>query len=75
MPGIERLRDTDDIPPLPLTVGAYMATLGWPRAGTPYGMLCCLNATDSREMDQRYYRRLQMSAKQIARSVDNAGEK
>ena len=75
MLGIERLRDTDDIPPLPLTVGAYMAMLVWLRAGTLYGMLCCLNATDSREMDQRYCRRLQMSAKQIARLVDDAGEK
>jgi hypothetical protein len=52
-----------------------MATPVWLRAGTLYDMLCCVNATDSREMDQRYYRRLQMSAKQIARSVDNAGEK
>lgn len=75
MPDIEQLRATHDIPPLPLTVGAYMATPVWLRAGTLYGMLCCLNAAASREMDQRYYRRLQMSARQIARLVDDAGEK
>jgi hypothetical protein len=75
MPDIEQLRATHDIPPLPLTVGAYMATPVWLRAGTLYGMLCCLNAAASREMDQRHYRRLQMSAKQIARLVDDAGEK
>lgn len=75
MPDIERLRATHDIPPLPLAVGAYMATPVWLRAGTLYGMLCCLNAAASREMDQRHYRRLQMSAKQIARLVDDAGEK
>ena len=52
-----------------------MATPVWLQAGTLYGMLCCLNAAASREMDQRYYRRLQMSARQIARLVDDAGEK
>ena len=44
MPDIERLRETHDIPSLPLTVGAYRATPVLFRAGTLYGMLCYLNA-------------------------------
>lgn len=75
MPDVESLRRTHDVPVLPIPVGAYMATPIWLHDGTLYGMLCCLYAAASRELDQRHYQRLQMSARQIARLVDDAGEK
>lgn len=75
MPDVEALRATHDVPSLPLAVGAYMATPVWLGDGTLYGMLCCLHLAVSRELDQRHYRRLQMSANQIARLVNDAGEK
>jgi hypothetical protein len=75
MPDVEALRATHDVPALPMVVGAYMATPVWLSNGTLYGMLCCLSATVSRELDQRHYTRLQMSARQIARLVNEAGEK
>lgn len=73
MPDVEALRTTHDIPTLDLTVGAYMATPVWLRDGMLYGMLCCLRATASQELDQRHYQRLQMFAMQISRLVNNAG--
>lgn len=74
MPDVEALRSTHDVPVLPMAIGAYMATPVWLNNGTLYGMLCCLNVAVSREMDQRHYRRLQVSARQIARLVNETGD-
>lgn len=74
MPDVEALRSTHDVPVLPMTIGAYMATPVWLNNGTLYGMLCCLNVAVSRAMDQRHYLRLQMSARQIARLVNETGD-
>lgn len=74
MPDVEALRSTHDVPVATVAVGAYMATPVRLRDGTLYGMLCCLNAAVTRDMDQRQYQRLQMSAQQIARLVNHAWE-
>jgi hypothetical protein len=63
MPDVEALRLTHNLPVLPLFIGTYMATPVWLADGTLFGMLCCLNAAASRELDQRHYVRLQMSAR------------
>lgn len=70
MPDVEALRLTHDLPVIPLIIGAYMATPVWLADGALYGMLCCLNAAVSRELDQRHHLRLQMSARQISRLVN-----
>ncbi|RZI60071.1 MAG: hypothetical protein EOP14_02735, partial [Pseudomonas sp.] len=74
MPDVEALRLTHDVPELPVVVGAYMATPVWLSNGALYGMLCCLNASASRELDQRHYTRLQLSARQIARLINETGD-
>lgn len=75
MPDVQALRSTHDIPTLPMPIGAYMATPVWLSDGTLYGMLCCLRANVSQELDHCQYQRLQMAARQIARLVSEAGEK
>ena len=65
---------THDVPMTGLTRGTYMAAPVQLRAGTLYGILCCLSLGESPEVDQRHYQRLQMSARQVARLVDEAGE-
>jgi hypothetical protein len=74
MPDVEALRSSHDLPVLSLAVGAFMATPVWLSNGTLYGMLCCFNAAVSRELDQRHYLRLQLSARQIARIVNETGD-
>jgi hypothetical protein len=75
MPDVAALRLTHDIPFTPVAPGAYMAAPVWLRSGALYGTLCCLNLAASPELGQRHYERLQMSARQIARLVNEAGEK
>ncbi|RZI56813.1 MAG: hypothetical protein EOP14_05530, partial [Pseudomonas sp.] len=75
MPDVAALRLTHDVPVTPVTPGAYMAAPVWLRSGALYGTLCCLNLAASPELGQRHYERLQMSARQIARLVNEAGEK
>lgn len=70
IPDVEALRLTHDLPVLPLVVGAYMATPVWLADGMLYGMLCCLNAAVSLELNQRHHLRLQMSAQQISRIIN-----
>lgn len=41
--------------------------------GSLYGTLCCLSHTPSPELGERHHQRLQMSARQIARLIDEAG--
>lgn len=74
MPDVEALRSSHELPVLSLAVGAFMATPIWLSNGTLYGMLCCFNAAVSRELDQRHYLRLQLSARQIARLVNETGD-
>jgi hypothetical protein len=75
MPDVAALRSTHDVPVTPHTPGAYMAAPVWLRSGALYGTLCCLNRAASPDLGQRHYERLQMSARQIARLVNEAGEK
>jgi hypothetical protein len=63
------------VPVTPVTPGAYMAAPVWLRSGALYGTLCCLNLAATPELGQRHHERLQMSARQIARLVNEAGEK
>jgi hypothetical protein len=75
IPDIAALRMTHEVPIAPVASGAYMAAPVWLRSGTLYGTLCCLSWATSPELGQRHYERLQMSARQIARLVNEAGEK
>lgn len=72
MPDVEMMRLTHDLPDTPVHVGAYMAAPVWLQNGDLYGTLCCLSNNSSPELDQLKYQRLQMSARQIARLVNEA---
>jgi hypothetical protein len=74
IPDIAALRVTHEVPVTPVVPGAYMAAPIWLRSGTLYGTLCCLSWATSPGLGQRHYERLQMSARQIARLVSEAGE-
>lgn len=74
IPDVAALRVTHEVPIAPLAPGAYMAAPVWLRSGTLCGTLCCLSWATSPELGQRHYERLQMSARQIARLVNEAGE-
>lgn len=73
MPDVDMLRLTHDVPATPFHVGAYMAAPVWLQNGELYGTLCCLRNHSAPELDQLHYQRLQMSARQIARLVNEAG--
>jgi hypothetical protein len=75
MPDVAALRLTHEVPVTPVTPGAYMAAPVWLRGGALYGTLCCLNLAALPDLGQRHYERLQMSARQIAQLVNEAGEK
>ncbi|MGF6528089.1 chemotaxis protein CheB [Variovorax sp. PvP013] len=73
MPDVESMRLTHDIPETPIFVGAYMAAPVWLENGELYGTLCCLSSNAAPKLDQIHYRRLQMTARQIARLINEAG--
>ena len=73
MPDVETMRLTHEVPATLARVGAYMAAPVWLHNGELYGTLCCLSADSAPELDELQYRRLQMSARQIARLVNEAG--
>ncbi|RZI54640.1 MAG: hypothetical protein EOP12_01755 [Pseudomonas sp.] len=73
IPDVETMRLTHDVPATPIAVGAYMAAPVWLKNGDLYGTLCCLSAHSAPELDKIQYQRLQMSARQIARLVNEAG--
>ncbi|RYF48197.1 MAG: hypothetical protein EOO38_10640 [Cytophagaceae bacterium] len=75
MPDVAKLRLTQEVPITSTSPGSYMAAPIWLQGGSLYGTLCCLNLAASPELGQRHYQRLQMSARQIARLVNEAGEK
>lgn len=68
-------RLAQDVAATPVLPGACMAAPVWLRGGTLYGTLCCLNLAVSPAQGQRQLDRLEMSARQIARLVNEAGEK
>jgi hypothetical protein len=74
MPDVAAFPLTHDVPVISITPDAYMTAPVWLRSGTLYGTLCCLDLAVSPELGQRRYERLQMSARQIARLVNEAGE-
>jgi two-component system chemotaxis response regulator CheB len=73
MPDVETMRLTHEVPATLAHVGAYMAAPVWLHNGDIYGTLCCLRSDSAPELDELQYRRLQMSARQIARLVNEAG--
>ena len=73
MPDVETMRLTHEVPATLARVGAYMAAPVWLHNGELYGTLCYLSADSAPELDELQYRRLQMSARQIARLVNEAG--
>lgn len=75
MPDVAALSFTHDVPVTPLTPGAFMTTPVRLQDGGLYGFLCCLQWTDAPELGELHHLRLKMSARQIARLVDEAGER
>ncbi|RZI54298.1 MAG: hypothetical protein EOP12_03675 [Pseudomonas sp.] len=75
MPDAAALRSVRDVPGTSVAAGVCMSAHVWLRGGTLYGTLCCLDLAGSPELGQRRYERLQMSARQIARLVNESGEK
>lgn len=75
VPDVPTLRATHDVPATPIPPGAYLTTPVWLQDGTLYGLLCCLRRTVSPDLNQVHHQRLQMSARQIARLIDEAGER
>jgi hypothetical protein len=77
MPDVPALQATHDVPAtrLPTLPGTYMSTPIWLQDGTMYGLLCCLRWSTSPDLSELHCQRLDMSARQIARLVDEAGER
>ena len=75
MPDVQAMHLTRNVPDTSVAPGACLAAPILLRGGTLYGTLCCLNLAVSPELELRQYERLRMSARQIARLVNEAGEK
>jgi hypothetical protein len=73
IPDVAALRETHELPEVPVVPGAYLAAPVLLRDGSLYGTLCCLSFEPVPAMNELHYQRLQMSARQIARLVDEAG--
>jgi hypothetical protein len=73
IPDMAALKQTHDVPPTPIVPAAFMAVPVVLASGRRYGVLCCLKSTPMLELDECHRRRLEMSAKHIARLVDEAG--
>lgn len=71
-PDLDSLRSTHDVPNLPVPVGSYMAAPVRLQDGSLYGMLCCLRIEASTDLHASQYKRLEMSARMVARLVDDA---
>ena len=72
MSDVESMRLTHDVPETPVHVGAYMSAPVWLNNGDFYGSLCCLSAHSAPELNHVQSRRLQMSARQIARLINES---
>jgi hypothetical protein len=72
IPDLGKLRSTHDVPNLPVPVGSYMAAPVQLQDGSLYGMLCCLRIEASTDLHASQYKRLEMSARMVARLVDDA---
>lgn len=72
IPDLGKLRSTHDVPKLPVPVGSYMAAPVWLQDGSLYGMLCCVRVEASTDLHAIQYKRLEMSARMVARLVDEA---
>lgn len=75
VPDVPTLRTKHDVPATPIISGAYLTTPVLLQDGTLYGLLCCLSRTVSPDLNEVHHQRLEMSARQIARLVDEAGER
>ena len=73
MPDVAALRTTHDVPDVPMAIGAYIATPVRLKNGALYGTLCCLNFEVLPKLGNFEHDRLQMSARQIAELIDEAG--
>jgi hypothetical protein len=63
----------DDEPATLTAPGSYMAMPVWHQSGFLFGTLCCLSPDVLPDLRRRHHQRLQMSARQIARLVDEPG--
>lgn len=74
MPDVAALSSTHDIPNNSMRPGAYLSVPIELQNGKLYGLLCCLRNEAWPELGTIHYRRLEISARQIARLLEEAGE-
>lgn len=73
IPDVAALAQTHELPRTPVVPSAFMAAPVLLHSGELYGTLCCWSLAALPELGERHRLRLQMSARQIARLVDEAG--
>ncbi|MGJ7541662.1 GAF domain-containing protein [Variovorax sp. LT1R16] len=70
IPSMAALAQTHDLPASPVPIGAYMTVPVVLKTGQLYGTLCCLSFEPIPALGQKALRRLEMSARQVARLID-----
>ena len=70
IPSMAALAQTHDLPESPVPIGAYMAVPVVLQTGELYGTLCCLSFEPNPSLDPTALKRLEMSARQVARLID-----
>jgi hypothetical protein len=70
IPDVDLLRGTHEVPPTPVPVKSYMAAPVRLKDGSFYGMLCCASAEARSDISARDYKRLEMSARLVARLIN-----
>jgi hypothetical protein len=65
----------NDGPPTSIAPTSYMTMPVWLQSGALFGILCCTRKDVLPELEKRHHQRLQMSAHQIARLVDEPRER
>ncbi|MDM0086526.1 MULTISPECIES: GAF domain-containing protein [unclassified Variovorax] len=70
IPSMPALAQTHDLPVSPVPIGAYMAVPVLLKTGQLYGTLCCLSFEPKPSLHPTALKRLEMSARQVARLID-----
>ncbi|WP_183025858.1 GAF domain-containing protein [Variovorax sp. UMC13] len=70
IPSMAALAQTHDVPKSPIPIGAYMAVPVRLKTGQLYGTLCCLSFEPTPSLDRKALKRLEMSARQVARLIE-----
>lgn len=70
IPSVAALAATHDVPASPVPIGSYMAVPVVLETGELYGTLCCLSFEPHPSLGQKELKRLEMSARQVARLID-----